>query len=205
MKFLETTLWIAGVTLILLFVGAHAWAEIDRQRELDRFSELLQSADQQQPDPVASTAVSHIEAIGVAQSGPASSDEILAVLRAPVIGLELPVRHGTDEQILRRGPGVVEGTSLPGSLGNIAIAAHRDTHFRSLKNLELGDLIELEGPGLTQSYIVTDLSIVEPTDIHVLEENGQSVLTLVTCYPFTFVGNAPKRFIVRAEAAGFMH
>jgi sortase A len=205
MKFLETTFWIAGITLILFFVGAHAWAEIDRQRDLAAFSELLQSAQQQQFEPVATTTASRIEATGLAQSRQTSTDEILAVLRAPVIGLELPVRQGTDEQILRRGPGVVEGTSLPGSPGHIAIAAHRDTHFRGLKNLALGDLIELEGPGLTQSYIVTDLSVVEPTDVHVLDENGQSVLTLVTCYPFNFVGNAPKRFIVRAEAAGFIH
>jgi sortase A len=103
--------------------------------------------------------------------------------------------------VLLSGAGLVEGTGLPGSNGNVAIAAHRDTFFRGLKDLALGDHIQLVMLDRTQTYIVTDLSVVEPTDVHVLDDTGEPVLTLVTCYPFYFVGNAPKRFIVRAVAA----
>lgn len=109
--------------------------------------------------------------------------------------------YGTDEGVLLRGAGLLEGTALPGSNGNVAIAAHRDTHFRALKDLSLGDHIELALPDRTQVYVVTDLWVVEPTDVHVLDDTGNSALTLVTCYPFYFVGNAPQRFIVRAVAA----
>lgn len=90
---------------------------------------------------------------------------------------------------------------MPGSNGNVGIAAHRDTHFRALKDLSLGDRIELALPDRTQIYVVTDLWVVEPGDVHVLDDTGSPVLTLVTCYPFYFVGNAPQRFIVRAAAA----
>jgi sortase A len=122
-------------------------------------------------------------------------------LRIPGIALEVPVTYGTDELVLLSGAGLVEGTGLPGSNGNVAIAAHRDTFFRGLKDLALGDHIQLVMLDRTQTYIVTDLSVVEPTDVHVLDDTGEPVLTLVTCYPFYFVGNAPKRFIVRAVAA----
>jgi sortase A len=126
---------------------------------------------------------------------------VLAILRIPGIALEVPVNYGTDEWVLLRGAGLVEGTALPGSNGNVAIAAHRDTHFRGLKDLSLGDRIELAMLDSTQTYVVTDLSVVEPTDVHVLADTGEPVLTLVTCYPFYFVGHAPQRFIVRAVAA----
>jgi sortase A len=105
--------------------------------------------------------------------------------------------------VLLRGAGLVEGTGLPGSNGNVAIAAHRDTYFRALKDLALGDRIELAMLDRTQTYVVTGLSVVEPTDVHVLADTGEPVLTLVTCYPFYFVGHAPQRFIVRAVAAEF--
>jgi sortase A len=114
----------------------------------------------------------------------------------------VPVNYGTSKHVLLRGAGLVEGTAWPGSNGNVAIAAHRDTYFRALKDLVLGDRIELEMLDRTQTYVVTGLSVVEPADVHVLAETREPVLTLVTCYPFYFVGNAPQRFIVRAEAAG---
>jgi sortase A len=134
---------------------------------------------------------------------PASADKVLAILRIPGIALEVPVNYGTDEWVLLRGAGLVEGSGMPGSNGNVAIAAHRDTHFRPLKDLALGDRIELVMLDRTLTYVVTDLSVVEPSDVHVLADTGEPVLTLVTCYPFYFVGHAPQRFIVRAVAVEF--
>jgi sortase A len=199
MKLLEIMLWIIGATLIALFVGAQAWGEIERQRGVDSFVQAQQLAmanDTVRAQPVADPLA------GIGQhSWESSADEVLAILRIPGIALEVPVTYGTDELVLLSGAGLVEGTGLPGSNGNVAIAAHRDTFFRGLKDLALGDHIQLVMLDRTQTYIVTDLSVVEPTDVHVLDDTGEPVLTLVTCYPFYFVGNAPKRFIVRAVAA----
>jgi sortase A len=199
MKLLEIMLWIIGATLIALFVGAQAWGEIERQRDVDSFLQAQQLAmanDTVRAQPVADPLA------GIGQhSWESPADEVLAILRIPGIALEVPVTYGTDELVLLSGAGLVEGTGLPGSNGNVAIAAHRDTFFRGLKDLALGDHIQLVMLDRTQTYIVTDLSVVEPTDVHVLDDTGEPVLTLVTCYPFYFVGNAPKRFIVRAVAA----
>jgi LPXTG-site transpeptidase (sortase) family protein len=172
-KSLEITFWSLGVMLLLFFFGAHAWGEIERQRSISAFVETQQSLSSQSlgltnPSP---------SLINVAADLPQPQGEgVLAILRASGIGLELPVRYGTDERVLRRGPGLIEGTSFPGSDGNVAIAAHRDLHFRALKDLALGDLIELEMPDHIQTYIVTGLTVVEPADVHVLDEIGRPVL-----------------------------
>lgn len=123
----------------------------------------------------------------------------LAVLRIPRIGLEVAVLPGVDEVTLNRGVGHIPGTPSPGEPGNVAIAGHRDGFFRGLKDLEIGDRIELETRGTRQLYSVDTLRIVEPTEVQVLDPTPAPVLTLVTCYPFYFVGKAPQRFIVRAQ------
>jgi sortase A len=123
-----------------------------------------------------------------------------ALLRIPHVDLEVPVYVGTSERNLNRGAGLVEGTASPGSDGNIAIAAHRDGYFRVLKDVSLGDLLELESPTGQRRYRITDLVVVEPTDVWPLHATDEPTVTLVTCYPFYFVGSAPQRFIVRAVA-----
>ncbi len=89
---------------------------------------------------------------------------------------------------------------MPGSNGNVAIAAHRDSFFRGLRNVAVGDFIELDSLKQTTRYRVTDMQVIEPTDVQVLADVGEPILTLITCYPFHYVGNAPQRFIVRAVA-----
>lgn len=201
-KGLELSFWSTGITLMLVFLGAQALGEIERQRGIEAFDALQKSPGvQRQTGEFTSPANTDAEASRPTVLNLPTADGILAVLRIPDVGLELPVRYGTSKQVLRRGPGLVEGTSRPGSDGNVAIAAHRDAHFRPLKDLELGDAIELSTAERTQTYIVTQLSVVEPADVHVLEEVGKPVLTLVTCFPFHFVGSAPQRYIVRAETA----
>lgn len=203
---LEILFWSIGIVLMLIFFGAQALGEIERQRGIAAFEENQRPGNiQTRAASVPLLAMTDTGVTHITESSRQPDDEVLAILRISEIGLELPVRYGTDEQVLRRGPGLVEGTSLPASNGNVAIAAHRDVHFRGLKDLQLGDTIKLESPDRTQTYIVTDLSVVDPTDVHVLDETGHSVLTLVTCYPFYFVGNAPQRYVVRAEASEFIH
>jgi sortase A len=129
-----------------------------------------------------------------------ADDTVFAVLRIPRIALEVPVNAGTGAQVLLRGAGLIAGTAAPGTAGNVAIAAHRDSFFRGLKDVELGDLVELDTREGTWTYRVTALWVVEPNEVQVIADTGEPVLTLVTCYPFYFVGHAPRRFIVRATA-----
>jgi sortase A len=125
----------------------------------------------------------------------------LAVLEIPKIGLEVPVFNGTDDLTLNRGVGRILGTASVGRGGNVGIAGHRDGFFRGLKDVQVGDRIELQTAKGTETYRVSDIEITVPTDLQVLAERGLPTLTLVTCYPFYFIGNAPKRYIVRATAS----
>ena len=122
----------------------------------------------------------------------------LAILRIPRIELEVPVLAGTDELSLNRGVGHIEGTPRPGFAGNVGIAGHRDGFFRGLKDVSAGDVLELESLERTDSYRIESITIVSPDRVDVLAPTDVPTLTLVTCYPFYFIGNAPKRYIVRA-------
>jgi sortase A len=123
----------------------------------------------------------------------------LAVLSIPRIGVEVPVFDGTDDLILNRGAGRISGTAKPGQPGNIGIAAHRDGFFRGLKDIRVGDRIELRAQDNEFLYAVDDIEIVQPTDVSVLRNRSSSSVTLVTCYPFYFVGDAPQRYVVHAS------
>jgi sortase A len=115
------------------------------------------------------------------------------------VGVAAVVVEGTGESALRRAAGHITGTGLPGEPGNIGIAGHRDTFFRPLKNIQRDDVITLTTARGQYRYRVVSMNVVSPHDVAVLNPNGHEILTLVTCYPFYFVGSAPKRFIVRAE------
>jgi sortase A len=199
-KTAETSLWILGATLLAVYFGAGYWGEHQRRDGLASFAQAQALAPVEwQRDPQADAAVpARMPSAAEAQ---ATQDAVIAVLRIPGIELEVPVYQGTTEHVLRRGAGLVEGTALPGSAGNVGIAAHRDTHFRGLKDVAIGDLIELGTPEKTEVYRITAMEVVGPGDVHVLDDTGEAVLTLVTCYPFYFVGSAPQRYIVRAAVA----
>jgi len=115
------------------------------------------------------------------------------------LGVSVMIIEGADGRTLRRAAGHVPGTALPGQLGNVGITAHRDTFFRPLRNIQMDDVITLTTLQGVYRYSVVSTKIVSPEDVEVLDSTGGEVLTLVTCYPFYFVGAAPNRFIVRAE------
>lgn len=127
------------------------------------------------------------------------SVETLGVLRIPKIDLEVPVLNGTNQFALNRGVGRIEGTSFPGQHGNIGIAGHRDGFFRGLKELTRGDSLELDTAAGKKLYVVDNIRITGPANINVLRAHGGDSLTLVTCYPFYFVGLAPQRYVVEAS------
>jgi sortase A len=124
---------------------------------------------------------------------------LLGRMEIPRLGMTMVVAEGTDEATLRRAGGHIRGTALPGQPGNVGIAGHRDTLFRPLRNIRQNDLITLTTLEGEYRYRVMTTEIVSPSDVSVLNSDGHEVLTLVTCYPFYFVGPAPDRFIVRAK------
>jgi sortase A len=115
------------------------------------------------------------------------------------VGLTAMIEEGTSNRTLQRGVGHIIGTALLGNSGNVGLAAHRDTFFRKLRDIQAGDDIKLTTLTGTAMYRVELISIVEPEDSRVLRDDGENILTLVTCYPFSYIGPAPKRFIVRAR------
>jgi sortase A len=123
----------------------------------------------------------------------------LAILRIPKIRLEAPLLEGTDDLTLNHAVGRIAGTARPGEVGNIGIAGHRDGFFRGLKDVSVGDAIELKTLQGTDNYIVDRVQIVKPNQVDVLRARSVPSLTLVTCYPFYFLGSAPRRYIVTAS------
>ena len=125
-------------------------------------------------------------------------DAPVATLSIPRLRLTAPVFEGTDTSALNRGLGRIAGTAPLGSNGNVAIAGHRDGFFRVLKDIQPGDLIQIRARGSQATYAVDSRTVVDRHDTSVLQPTPFPVLTLVTCYPFYFVGGAPERFIVKA-------
>jgi sortase A len=122
----------------------------------------------------------------------------IAVLDLNRLNIRVAVFEGTDDWALNRGAGWIEGTARPGETGNTGIAAHRDGFFRALKDVQTGDLIELQMQHKTLVYRVKKTEIIQPEEVRVLLPRSEPTLTLVTCYPFYYVGSAPQRFIVQS-------
>jgi LPXTG-site transpeptidase (sortase) family protein len=199
---------------LTLFAAARTYGEVERQRAVAEFARDLPArqvdfpkmgevARHEEPLPAARVpdqahwSASRIRAFA-ARAYDATAP--VALLRIDSVDVEVPVYVDANERNLNRGAGLVPGTAPPGSDGNIAIAAHRDGYFRALERVVVGDVLELETPSLRRRYRVAEITIVEPTDMRPLLETGVPTVTLVTCYPFYFVGNAPRRYIVRALA-----
>jgi len=132
-------------------------------------------------------------------TAPASAAARVWRIEVPRINLSAVAREGVDTRTLRRAVGHIPGTALPGARGNAAFAAHRDTFFSPLKSVRRGDEVIVTAPEGVYRYAVTGTRVVDPEDVSVLDPTPGTTLTLVTCYPFDYVGSAPQRFIVRAS------
>jgi sortase A len=141
----------------------------------------------------------HAELILKSPSEPLKTDGLIGRIEIERLGVSAVVVEGTGDPVLQRAAGHIAGTALPGQPGNVGIAGHRDTFFRPLRNIRRDDVITVTTPHGAYRYRVVSTKIVSPENLSVLNPDGAEVLTLVTCYPFYFVGPAPKRFIVRAE------
>ena len=133
---------------------------------------------------------------------PVRRGDVVGELEIPRLQVSVMIFEGDDAGILKQGAGHIPGTALPAGSGNIGIAAHRDTFFRPLRGIRANDVMTLKTPAGASRYAVTETEIVPPSDVGVLARAPGRDLTLVTCYPFFYVGSAPSRFIVHARKIG---
>jgi len=129
----------------------------------------------------------------------AAAGEVIGEMEIPRLGIKVMVAQGVSPDVLARAVGHTPETPLPGEWGNVAFAGHRDTFFRPLRSIERGDAIIFKTTGGDLQYQVESARVVPPTDLDVLKTSGDRTLTLITCYPFYYIGPAPDRFVVRAR------
>ena len=180
---LGTALWMKGDALVYQFRA---------DRELDTAIRSLQAGSSAPETAPAATKAKSVRA-KLAAGTP------LARLSVPRLAVEVVVAEGTDERVLQRALGHLPASARPGEAGNIALAGHRDTFFRFLEQLRVGDEVVLESPAGRDTYRVEWAVVVEPEQVSLVQDSGYAAMTLVTCYPFRYVGNAPYRYVIRAK------
>jgi sortase A len=216
LRWLERLAWGAGIALLVIWAAAKIHSAVGSRRDLQRFSEARRAPTSRPALPVETPSPARVltseappdESLwskqrieGYQASLSEKTSDPLAILRIPKIGLEVAVLEGTDDLTLNRAVGHIEDTAKPGDDGNVGIAGHRDGFFRGLKDVVKGDTLELETLSGTQTYRISDIWIVKPEDVQVLDPTPEPSITLVACYPFYYVGHAPQRYIVRASRA----
>ena len=159
-------------------------------RDLDRLRRDPRAAARVTPQPVAVT---------LPRAEPVAEGSLIGRIEISRLALSVMVVEGDDKISLQRAVGHIPGTALPGEDGNVGLAGHRDTFFRPLKDLKINDEIQISTRTGNFKYQIVSLRIVDPENVGVLAPSGENVLTLVTCYPFYFIGAAPQRWIVRAR------
>jgi sortase A len=190
LRWTQRVLFVSGILLLgyCAVVLGNAWVFQKRENaKLDRLVKIRETASPE----VTSAKPPEPPFIG--------ADGLIGRIEIPRVGVSVVVVEGTDKPTLRRAAGHIVGTGLPGQPGNIGIAAHRDTFFRPLRNILNDDVITITTLRGDYRYRVVSTKVVKPDNVAVLNPDGNEILTLVTCYPFYFVGSAPSRFIVRAE------
>lgn len=205
-RLLSEALLILGIVLLSVFAVAHIHRLLGSgagraQFESSRVVENDSSVDSgiSAFDDIAGSGESKVSSVLRAKPASYSRGEAIGVLRIASLGMEVPVLEGTDKMTLNRGVGRIAGTGLPGRGGNIGIAGHRDSFFRPLRKIRRGDEIELLTRSGKHVYRVDQIKVTNPKDVSVLQPRPTPSLTLVTCYPFYYLGSAPKRYIVIAS------
>ena len=187
LRWSEAAAYAAGALLCSLFALAQADSALGSTRALEDFAAGLAVPDQSQ---WAAGRVRDYEKAKLAPGTP------VAVLKVPSLKLEVPVFETDDELSLNRGTGLVAGMGTQDQGGNVGIAGHRDGFFRVLKDIKVGDLIEVRTRIKVHRYRVTSIDVVDAADTRLLADTELPSVTLVTCYPFYYIGNAPQRYIV---------
>lgn len=211
LRILESGFLVTGVILLSAFFLIRGWGDYQSQSDINAFEQQLalnvistanaasdnkKAGHSSEPDY---TLWSNKRINDYHESNIQRDNPPLAILSIDKLGLKVPVYNGTDEINLNRGAGRIKGTARVNGPGNLGVAAHRDGFFRVLKDVELGDSIDLLTSQGEKEFLVSSITIVDPEDISVLAPTDEHTITLVTCYPFYFVGHAPKRYIVKGE------
>ena len=187
LRYLERALVLVG--LVTLGYCGWVWAE----------SFLYQSFENRELDKILASApapsVNRTGGVAVRATAPGST---IGRIEIPRLGVTAIVRAGSDARTLQLAVGHIPGTAYPGEPGNVGLAGHRDTFFRQLRDIRPDDVIEMVTSEGRFSYRVQRTDVVQPSDVWVLDPTSEPSLTLVTCYPFSYIGTAPERFIVRA-------
>jgi len=198
---IEDSLIVLGLVLLLVYLAAHLDRALFTRAALAKLrlnAQYPNALKQNEPKPDFSL-WDEKRIKGYEESLSSYANPPMGVLRIPKIHLEAPIVEGTDELSLNRGVGHIVGTPEIGEEGNLGIAGHRDGFFRALKDVVPGDTVELDTGDTTWTYVIDHITVVDPTDVNVLRPRDGDSLTLVTCYPFYFIGSAPKRYIVQAS------
>lgn len=190
MRWLERLLLVVAIVCLGYYAFASAEAVLYQAYEDRELNAILASADRA---PLAPAERAH----RTLRRG-----ETVGRIEIPRLGVAAIIKAGTDARTLQLAVGHIPGTSMPGEPGNVGLAGHRDTFFRRLRRIKSDDEIRVTTPEGVFLYRVERTDVVEPSDVWVLEPTEYSALTLVTCYPFSYVGSAPQRFIVRAVGSG---
>ncbi len=216
----ELLSYAVGVLLIGFFLVRIAQGEVERRQGIEEFQQIAQAF-------AVDTASAALSAEG--HNAPASTEDrfdvdepdmslwapgriqdyqvsltkdlppLLGVLEIPSVGLEVPVYSTSTELTMDRGAGIIDGMAYPHEEGNIGISGHRDGYFRVLKDIQQGDKVVLQTLEGRKEFTIDKTQVVEISDTSLLQDTWDQTLTLVTCYPFYFVGHAPQRFIVTAS------
>ncbi len=196
-RWFETALWLFGLACL----GAYGTAKVQSARAQSAAMSDLETEWRLEVTAAPDRSLWSQARIERYERNRSDSENLspLGLLTIPSVGIRVAMFEGTSDRVLNLGVGRVEGTSRVGAEGNLALAGHRDGFFRGLKDVKVGTEIAIRHEAGIDYYAVTELSIVEPDDVSVLAPTEGSVVTLITCYPFYFVGSAPQRFIVRAE------
>jgi sortase A len=202
LRFAQRLLLWLGVAVLAYAGGTAAYAGIYQQYQSWKFEHARVSAIARnlKQEVAAPTVIKAAIAEEIVEGAiDLREGDLVGKLDVPRIGISVMVFQGLEKGTLIVGAGHVPGTPLPGAEGNVAIAAHRDTFFRKLEGIMAGDSIQFATVGGAYEYVVDSTEIVDPEDTQVMESRARPELTLITCYPFYFVGAAPKRFIVHAH------
>jgi sortase A len=185
----EVCLWVVAVASLGFCSIAYGGAAIHQAREKAILASLRANA----------TAHAGGGAVVRAANLTAPSEVLLGLIEIPRLDTSAIVEEGVSAGTLWKAVGHMPGTALPGQRGNAVLAGHRDTYFSGLGDLKVGDLLSYESPTATYSYRVESTRIVEPDDVSVLNASAEPTLTLITCYPFHYIGSAPRRYVVTAR------
>ena len=194
LRTLEIVGLVFGLAALGWAISARVTASLD-QRNWARDFEARLAVRQAVNAAAPAEATGSPRAVGTA----GTTSGIIGRLEAPRLGISVITREGTDASTLERAVGHIANTALPGEAGNAAFAGHRDTFFRHLRYARAGDRIVVTSLSGRHEYVVRDTRVISPKDVSVLDPTPEPTLTLVTCYPFRYVGPAPERFIVRAD------